>query len=149
MILNCSGTCDANKRALKYCWDLCHNIYDGYLDDEPPPVKPTLDLCRDFCQALSDVVQTQDKATYNVLRASFEVNELYRADSESISEASQRGLLGSYIVLCHSLIELENKLGKRQTSSFAPAGDWPKCFSAFARTKERKREQMNSSADMQ
>jgi hypothetical protein len=33
--------------------------------------------------------------------------------------------------------------------SFAPAGDWPKCFSAFFGAKEKKRQQMKSFSGLQ
>jgi hypothetical protein len=111
MTFKCSGKSDAHKKAWKYCWRLCHNLYDSRYADDEWRVKPTLDLCRDFCQALFDVLQIQNEATDNVLRASFEVNnQLYSADSGNISEASREGILDCYITLCHCLTKLRNEL---------------------------------------
>lgn len=74
-VFHSSGTPDAHEKAWKACWKLCQRLYD-YRDDEADSinVRMSLDLCRDFCQALFDVRQRKDEASDCVLRVSFELN---------------------------------------------------------------------------
>lgn len=74
-VFNSSGTPDAHERAWKTCWKLCQRLYD-YRDDDTDSlnVRMSLDLCRDFCQALFDIRQRKDEVADSVLRVSFELN---------------------------------------------------------------------------
>lgn len=77
-VFHSSGTPDAHEKAWKTCWKLCQRLYD-YRDDESDSlnVRMSLDLCRDFCQALFDVRQRNGEAADSVLRVSFELNNQY------------------------------------------------------------------------
>lgn len=106
-VFNSSGTPDAHERAWRTCWKLCQRLYD-YKDGESESlnVRISLDLCRDFCQALFDVRQRKDEAADSVLRVSFELNNhLYSAqDSQHLPEVFRERTLDFYITLCHRLM---------------------------------------------
>lgn len=74
-VFNSSGTPDAHERAWKTCWKLCQKLYDSAEDGmDSLNVRLSLDLCRDFCQALFDVRSKRDEDADSVLRVSFELN---------------------------------------------------------------------------
>jgi hypothetical protein len=74
-VFNSSATPDAHEKAWKTCWKLCQRLYDNTDDDiSSLNVRMSLDLCRDFCQALFDIRQRKDETADSVLRVSFELN---------------------------------------------------------------------------
>jgi hypothetical protein len=112
-IFSYSGTGDAHEKAWKACWKLCQKLYDSRDEDHETHVRPTLDLCRDFCQALFDVRQRKDEIADSVLRVSFELcNHLYNTHDRSLPEAFRERTLDFYITLCHRLMKQRNELAE-------------------------------------
>jgi hypothetical protein len=112
IIFSCSGTSDAHEKAWEYCWKLCDNLYESRYGDIECCIKLTLDLRR-FCQSLFDVLQIQEDAIHEALRASFEVNnQLCSADGGNISETSRESILDSYINFCNCLANVRNELAE-------------------------------------
>lgn len=110
-IFSYSGTGDAHEKAWKCCWKLCQKLYDSRDEDHETHVRPTLDLCRDFCQSLFDVRQHKDEVADSVLRVSFELNNhLYNTHDRSLPEAFRERTLDFYITLCHRLMKQRNEL---------------------------------------
>ncbi|KAL3425096.1 hypothetical protein PVAG01_04377 [Phlyctema vagabunda] len=112
-IFSYSGTGDAHERAWKCCWRLCQKLYDSRDEDHDFHVRPTLDLCRDFCQALFDVRQRKDEVADSVLRVSFELNNhLFNTHDRNLPEAFRERTLDFYITLCHRLMKQRNELAE-------------------------------------
>ncbi|TVY59497.1 hypothetical protein LCER1_G000138 [Lachnellula cervina] len=112
-IFSYSGTGDAHEKAWKCCWKLCQKLYDSRDEDHEIHVRPTLDLCRDFCQALFDVRQRKDEVADSVLRVSFELNNhLYNTHDRTLPEAFRERTLDFYITLCHRLMKQRNELAE-------------------------------------
>jgi hypothetical protein len=112
-IFSYSGTGDAHETAWKCCWKLCQKLYDSRDEDHESHVRPTLDLCRDFCQALFDVRQRKDEVADSVLRVSFELNNhLYNTHDRNLPEAFRERTLDFYITLCHRLMKQRNELAE-------------------------------------
>ncbi|TVY49805.1 hypothetical protein LOCC1_G000430 [Lachnellula occidentalis] len=112
-IFSYSGTGDAHEKAWKCCWKLCQKLYDSRDEDHESHVRPTLDLCRDFCQALFDVRQRKDEVADSVLRVSFELNNhLYNTHDRTLPEAFRERTLDFYITLCHRLMKQRNELAE-------------------------------------
>lgn len=112
-IFSYSGTGDAHEKAWKCCWKLCQKLYDSRDEDHETHVRPTLDLCRDFCQSLFDVRQHKDEVADSVLRVSFELNNhLYNTHDRSLPEAFRERTLDFYITLCHRLMKQRNELAE-------------------------------------
>jgi len=112
-IFSYSGTGDAHETAWKCCWRLCQKLYDSRDDNHELHVRPTLDLCRDFCQALFDVRQRKDEIADSVLRVSFELNNhLYNTHDRNLPEAFRERTLDFYITLCHRLMKQRNELAE-------------------------------------
>ncbi|CZS95276.1 hypothetical protein WAI453_011267 [Rhynchosporium graminicola] len=112
-IFSYSGTGDAHETAWKCCWRLCQKLYDSRDDNHEFHVRPTLDLCRDFCQALFDVRQRKDEIADSVLRVSFELNNhLYNTHDRNLPEAFRERTLDFYITLCHRLMKQRNELAE-------------------------------------
>ncbi|KAG9238070.1 hypothetical protein BJ875DRAFT_437875 [Amylocarpus encephaloides] len=112
-IFSYSRTGDAHEKAWKACWKLCQKLYDSRDEDHEQHVRPTLDLCRDFCQALFDVRQRKDEVADSVLRVSFELcNHLYNTHDRSLPEAFRERTLDFYITLCHRLMKQRNELAE-------------------------------------
>lgn len=110
-IFTYSGTRDAHEMAWKCCWRLCQKLYDSRDEDHEMHVRPTLDLCRDFCQALFDVRQRKDEVADSVLRVSFELNNhLFNTHDRNLPEAFRERTLDFYITLCHRLMKQRNEL---------------------------------------
>lgn len=110
-IFSYSGTRDAHELAWKCCWKLCQKLYDSRDEDHETHVRPTLDLCRDFCQSLFDVRQRQDEIADSVLRVSFELNNhLFNTHDRNLPEAFRERTLDFYITLCHRLMKQRNEL---------------------------------------
>lgn len=101
------GTPDAHERAWKTCWKLCQRLYENRDEDAGSlNARYSLDLCRDFCQALFDVRQRNDEAADSVMRVSFELNNhLYTSQSPSLPEEFRERTLDFYIALCHRLMK--------------------------------------------
>lgn len=112
-IFSYSGTRDAHEKAWKSCWRLCQKLYDSRDEDHEYQVRPTLDLCRDFCQSLFDVRQRKDEIADSVLRVSFELNNhLYNTHDRNLPEAFTERTLDFYITLCHRLMKQRNDLAE-------------------------------------
>ncbi|KUJ24194.1 uncharacterized protein LY89DRAFT_14036 [Mollisia scopiformis] len=112
-IFSYSGTGDAQEKAWKCCWKLCQKLYDSRDEEQDFHVRPTLDLCRDFCQSLFDVRQQKDEISDSVLRVSFELNNhLYNTHDRNLPEAFRERTLDFYITLCHRLMKQRNELAE-------------------------------------
>jgi hypothetical protein len=112
-IFSYSGTGDAHEKAWKCCWMLCQKLYDSRDEDHEFHVRPTLDLCREFCQALFDVRQRKDEVADSVLRVSFELNNhLFNTHDRTLPEAFRERTLDFYITLCHRLMKQRNELAE-------------------------------------
>ncbi|RFU34780.1 hypothetical protein B7463_g1572, partial [Scytalidium lignicola] len=116
-IFSYSGTGDAHEKAWKCCWRLCQKLYDSRDEDQDFQVGPTLDLCREFCQALFDVRQRMDEVTDSVLRVSFELNNhLFNTHDRTLPEAFRERTLDFYITLCHRLMKQRSELAEETDS---------------------------------
>jgi hypothetical protein len=112
-IFSYSGTGDAQETAWKCCWKLCQKLYESRDEDHDSYVRPTLDMCRDFCQALFDVRQRKDETADSVLRVSFELNNhLFNTHDRNLPEAFRERTLDFYITLCHRLMKQRNELAE-------------------------------------
>lgn len=112
-IFSYSGTGDAHEKAWKCCWKLCQKLYESRDEDHDSYVRPTLDMCRDFCQALFDVRRRKDEVADSVLRVSFELNNhLYNTHDRNLPEAFRERTLDFYITLCHRLMKQRNELAE-------------------------------------
>ncbi|KAL8911166.1 MAG: hypothetical protein Q9171_003621 [Xanthocarpia ochracea] len=116
---------DVQGKAWKSCWKLCQKLYDTRdEDDDITQVRPTLDLCRDFCQCLFVVRQKENETadSDSVLRVSFELNNhLYNTYDRTLPEAYRERTLNFYITLCHRLM--------KQRSGLAADTDLGACWS--------------------
>ncbi|KAF1974241.1 hypothetical protein BU23DRAFT_119866 [Bimuria novae-zelandiae CBS 107.79] len=102
---------EMQEHAWRTCWRLCQRLYESRDEDPTAQIKPTLELCRDFCQALFDVRQRGDEAADSVLRVSFELNNhLYNAHDRDLPEAFQERTLEFYLTLCHRLMKQRTSL---------------------------------------
>lgn len=116
-IFSYSGTRDAHEKAWKCCWRLCQKLYDSKDEDTDFEVGPTLDLCREFCQALFDVRQRMDEVTDSVLRVSFELNNhLFNTHDRTLPDAFRERTLDFYITLCHRLMKQRSDLAEETDS---------------------------------
>ncbi|KAF2476075.1 uncharacterized protein BDR25DRAFT_331654 [Lindgomyces ingoldianus] len=105
------GRGDVQEHAWRSCWRLCQKLYESRNEDHASQVKPTLELCRDFCQALFEVRQRGDEAADSVLRVSFELNNhLYNAHDRALPEAFRERTLDFYLTLCHRLMKQRTSL---------------------------------------
>ncbi|KAJ5734183.1 hypothetical protein N7493_002969 [Penicillium malachiteum] len=97
--------------AWRSCWRLCQKLYATQDDDFALQVNPTLDLCRDFCQALFEVRVCDSDLTDSVLRVSFELNNhLYNTHDRNLPDAFRERTLDFYITLCHRLMKQRTRL---------------------------------------
>lgn len=105
------GQADFEEQAWRTCWRLCQKLYESRDEDHASQIKPTLELCRDFCQALFDVRNRGDETSDSVLRVSFELNNhLYNAHDRSLPEAFRERTLDFYLTLCHRLMKQRTSL---------------------------------------
>ena len=105
------------EQAWKSCWKLCQKLYESREEDHDDNVTPTLDLCRDFCQALFDVRLRENDVTDSVLRVSFELNNhLYNIYDRNLPEAFRERTLDFYIALCHRLMKQRTRLAEETDS---------------------------------
>ena len=108
-----TGKRDGREQAWKSCWKLCQKLYDTRDEDYATQVRPTLDLCRDFCQSLFEVRQRENDVADSVLRVSFELNNhLYNTHDRTLPEAFRERTLDFYITLCHRLMKQRTRLGE-------------------------------------
>ena len=104
---------DGREQAWKSCWKLCQKLYETRDLDATLEVRPTLDLCRDFCQTLFEVRQREHDISDSVLRVSFELNNhLYNTHDRTLPEAFRERTLDFYITLCHRLMKQRTHLGE-------------------------------------
>ncbi|KAK2739422.1 hypothetical protein FQN55_009495 [Onygenales sp. PD_40] len=116
-LFNFSGKGDMQEQAWKSCWKLCQNLYDNRDNDYNTHVRPTLDLCRDFCQALFEVRVRDNEVADSVLRVSFELNNhLYNTHDRNLPEAFRERTLDFYITLCHRLMKQRTRLADETDS---------------------------------
>ncbi|KAL8902437.1 MAG: hypothetical protein Q9207_004711 [Kuettlingeria erythrocarpa] len=102
---------DGQSQAWKSCWKLCQKLYDTRDESDPSQIRPTLDLCRDFCQCLFEVRQKEHEMADSVLRVSFELNNhLYNTHDRTLPEAFRERTLDFYITLCHRLMKQRSEL---------------------------------------
>ncbi|KFY25010.1 hypothetical protein V493_04889 [Pseudogymnoascus sp. VKM F-4281 (FW-2241)] len=105
-IFSYSGTGDAHEQAWKCCWRLCQKLYENRDDHLDFQCRPTLDLCREFCQSLFDVRERNNDLADSVLRVSFELNNhLFNTHDRNLPEAFRERTLDFYITLCHRLMK--------------------------------------------
>ena len=120
-IFSFSGKGDRQEQAWKSCWKLCQKLYETRDEKTATQVRPTLDLCRDFCQCLFEVRQRENDKADSVLRVSFELNNhLYNTHDRSLPEAFRERTLDFYITLCHRLMKQRSELA-RETDSLLGA----------------------------
>ena len=111
------GAGDVQQQAWKSCWRLCQKLYETRDEDFDKQVRPTLDLCREFCQALFDVRLRGDEVADSVLRVSFELNNhLYNTHDRQLPEAFRERTLDFYITLCHRLMKQRSHMAEETDS---------------------------------
>ena len=116
-IFNFAGKGDVQEQAWKSCWKLCQKLYETRDEDFATQVRPTLDLCREFCQSLFEVRQRENDVTDSVLRVSFELNNhLYNTHDRTLPEAFRERTLDFYITLCHRLMKQRTRLAEETDS---------------------------------
>ncbi|KAK2747288.1 hypothetical protein FQN57_002186 [Myotisia sp. PD_48] len=116
-LFNIAGTYDTQEQAWKTCWKLCQKLYETRDDDHPSQIRPTLDLCREFCQALFEVRVKDNEIADSVLRVSFELNNhLYNTHDRNLPEAFRERTLDFYITLCHRLMKQRTRLAAETDS---------------------------------
>ena len=118
---NFSAKGDVQEQAWKSCWKLCQKLYETRDEEIVTQVRPTLDLCRDFCQCLFEVRRRDNDVADSVLRVSFELNNhLYNTHDRTLPEAFRERTLDFYITLCHRLMKQRSELA-RETDSLLEA----------------------------
>ena len=116
-----SAKADVQELAWKSCWKLCQKLYETRDEEIASQVRPTLDLCRDFCQCLFEVRRRENDVADSVLRVSFELNNhLYNTHDRTLPEAFRERTLDFYITLCHRLMKQRSDLA-RETDSLLEA----------------------------
>ncbi|KAI9815833.1 MAG: hypothetical protein M1832_005247 [Thelocarpon impressellum] len=116
-IFEFAGTGDMQEQAWKSCWKLCQKLYDSRDDDHDRHVRPTLNLCREFCQSLFEVRQRDSEVADSVLRVSFELNNhLYNTHDRNLPEAFRERTLDFYITLCHRLMKQRSGMAEETDS---------------------------------
>lgn len=110
-----------HQQAWKSCWRLCQKLYETRDEEIATQVRPTLELCREFCQCLFEVRRRDDDVADSVLRVSFELNNhLYNTHDRTLPEAFRERTLDFYITLCHRLMKQRSELA-RETDSLLEA----------------------------
>lgn len=116
-IFNFAGKGDVQQQAWKSCWKLCQKLYETRDEDFASQVRPTLDLCREFCQALFEVRERENEVADSVLRVSFELNNhLYNTHDRTLPEAFRERTLDFYITLCHRLMKQRTGIAEETDS---------------------------------
>ena len=105
------GKSEVQGQAWRSCWRLCQNLYENRNEDHAGLILPTLEMCREFCQALFDARQKGDELSDSVLRVSFELNNhLYNTHDRNLPSAFQERTLDFYLTLCHRLMKQRTSL---------------------------------------
>ncbi len=116
-IFNFGGKGDIQQHVWKSCWKLCQKLYETRDEDFATQVRPTLDLCREFCQSLFEVRQRENETADSVLRVSFELNNhLYNTHDRTLPEPFRERTLDFYITLCHRLMKQRRRLAEETDS---------------------------------
>ncbi|KAE9986654.1 hypothetical protein EG327_004218 [Venturia inaequalis] len=106
-----SGSGDVQELAWKSCWRLCQNLYESREETAGTHVRPTLELCREFCQALFEARHRGDEVTDSILRVSFELNNhLYNTHDRNLPNAFRERTLDFYLTMCHRLMKQRTAL---------------------------------------
>ncbi|KAF2430172.1 hypothetical protein EJ08DRAFT_254252 [Tothia fuscella] len=106
-----SGSGDVQEQAWRSCWRLCQNLYESRDEDHIAQVRPTLELCREFCQALFEARHRGDEVTDSILRVSFELNNhLYNTHDRNLPDAFRERTLDFYLTMCHRLMKQHTSL---------------------------------------
>lgn len=112
-----SGKDDLQEQAWKSCWKLCQTLYDTKDNSGLGASKSTLNLCRDFCQALFEVRVRTNEAADSVLRVSFELNNhLFNTHDRTLPDSFRERTLEFYVALCHRLMKQKSKMGAETDS---------------------------------
>ncbi|KAI9659948.1 MAG: hypothetical protein M1821_001300 [Bathelium mastoideum] len=112
-----TGKGGVQELAWRSCWRLCQKLYETREEDHIAQVRPTLELCRDFCQALFEVRTRGDDVSDSVLRVSFELNNhLYNTQDRNLPEAFRERTLDFYLTLCHRLMKQRTSLPQETDS---------------------------------
>ena len=112
-----SGNGEVHEQAWKSCWRLCQKLYESRDENAGSEVTPTLELCRDLCQALFEARLRGDEAADSVLRVSFELNNhLYNTHDRKLPEAFRERTLDFYVTLCHRLMKQRTSLPEETDS---------------------------------
>ncbi|KAF1988621.1 hypothetical protein K402DRAFT_373749 [Aulographum hederae CBS 113979] len=99
------------EQAWRSCWKLCQQLYESREEDHAQHVRPTLELCREFCQALFEARTRGDEVADSVLRVSFELNNhLYNTHDRNLPDAFRERTLDFYITMCHRLMKQRTSL---------------------------------------
>ena len=105
------------EHAWKTCWKLCQRLYYHIEHETTESVRPTLELCRDFCQALFEVRTRENEAADSVLRVSFELNNhLFNTHDHTLPDTVRERTLLFYITLCHRLMKQNDSLAEETDS---------------------------------
>ncbi|RHZ71812.1 hypothetical protein CDV55_107572 [Aspergillus turcosus] len=108
-----AGTGHIQENAWTSCWKLCQELYESQKDEYVSEVKPTLDLCREFCQTLFEIRIRDDELADSVLRVSFELNNhLYNTHDRHLPDAFRERTLDFYITLCHRLMKQRTRVSE-------------------------------------
>jgi hypothetical protein len=106
-----AGTGEMQEQAWRSCWKLCKQLYESRDQEHATQVKPTLELCRDFCQALFEARVRGDEITDSILRVSFELNNhLYNTHDRSLPDIFTERTLDFYLTMCHRLMKQRTAL---------------------------------------
>ncbi|KAH8692447.1 hypothetical protein BGW36DRAFT_304288 [Talaromyces proteolyticus] len=116
-LFNSASKGDMQEVAWKSCWKLCQRLYECRDDDYASQIDPTLDLCREFCQALFEVRARDNEDADSVLRVSFELNNhLYNSSDRELPGVFRERTLDFYITLCHRLMKQRMHLAEETDS---------------------------------
>ncbi|GFF62241.1 hypothetical protein IFM51744_10924 [Aspergillus udagawae] len=108
-----TGTGRIEEDAWTSCWKLCQKLYESQKDEYVSQVKPTLDLCREFCQTLFEIRIRDNELADSVLRVSFELNNhLYNTHDRHLPDAFRERTLDFYITLCHRLMKHRTRVSE-------------------------------------
>ncbi|KAF1813604.1 hypothetical protein P152DRAFT_286417 [Eremomyces bilateralis CBS 781.70] len=111
------NTGSVQEQAWKSCWRLCQKLYDSWNEGQASQVEPTLELCREFCQALFEARQRADESSDSILRVSFELNNhLYNTNDRALPEAFRERTLDFYLTMCHRLMKQRTSLPEETDS---------------------------------
>lgn len=106
-----TGSGELQESAWGTCWKLCQQLYESRNEDHASQVKPTLDLCRQFCQSLFEARTKGDEINDSILRVSFELNNhLYNTHDRNLPDIFSERTLDFYLTMCHRLMKQRTAL---------------------------------------